>query len=239
MRELDFSVMEAKNNPSTLEKLIHQEEAYILKCASGICHHFITKSDDEWSVSLMAFCEAVNSYALEKGSFLPFCEMVIRRRLIDYIKSQTKYHSEVSTDPILFETEPEEDSEELSLRLSVAAQVSRQDNSDIKLEIAAANQRFAEYGFSFFDLSECSPHAAKTRRACANAVNYMLQNPLLLTDLISTKLLPLKIIEKNSKVPRKILERHRKYIIAAIEILSGDYPCLADYLRFIREGNDI
>jgi RNA polymerase sigma factor len=43
------------------------------------------------------------------------------------------------------------------------------------------------------------------------------------------------MIEKNTNVPRKILERHRKYIIAAIEILSGEYPYLADYLRYIRE----
>jgi RNA polymerase sigma factor len=43
------------------------------------------------------------------------------------------------------------------------------------------------------------------------------------------------MIEKNTHVPRKILERHRKYIIAAIEILSGEYPYLADYLRYIRE----
>jgi len=31
-------------------------------------------------------------------------------------------------------------------------------------------------------------------------------------------------------VPRKVLERHRKYIIAAVVILTGDYPGLTDYL---------
>ncbi len=51
----------------------------------------------------------------------------------------------------------------------------------------------------------------------------------------NTKLLPVKILEKNTKVPRKIIERHRKYIIAAIVILSGEYLELAEYLRYIRE----
>jgi RNA polymerase sigma factor len=46
------------------------------------------------------------------------------------------------------------------------------------------------------------------------------------------------MIEKNSQVPRKILERHRKYIVAAIEILSGEYPYLAEYLRYIREEKE-
>ena len=43
-----------------------------------------------------------------------------------------------------------------------------------------------------------------------------------------------KIIE-NTLLPRKILERHRNYIIAAVEILSGEYPLLAEYLSFIRK----
>ncbi len=235
MRELDSLALEAKSNPSVLEKLIRQQEGYILKCASKTCHRYVTKSDDEWSISLMAFTQAVENYDLDKGNFLSFVDLVIKRRLIDYIKSQKKYNSEVSVDPIVFDTEPEEESEDPALRIAVAEQVSKQDGNDLKLEIEAANAIFSEYGFSFFELSSCSPHAAKTRRACATAVNYMLSNTLLLNELRSTKQLPLKIIEKGSYVPRKILERHRKYIIAAIEILSGEYPYLADYLRYIRE----
>jgi len=49
------------------------------------------------------------------------------------------------------------------------------------------------------------------------------------------KLLPLKVLENNLKLPRKILERHRKYIIAGAEIISGDYPILSEYLKFIKE----
>jgi RNA polymerase sigma factor len=85
------------------------------------------------------------------------------------------------------------------------------------------------------DLTACSPHAQKTKSVCARAVNYVLDNQLLLNELRSKRKLPIITIEKNAKVPRKILERHRKYIIAAVEILSGEYPILAEYLRYIRE----
>ncbi len=235
MREIDSMALEAKNNPTLLDQLIRQQEYYILKCASKTCHRYITKSDDEWSIALMAFTQAIDDYNLEKGSFLSFVNLVIKRRLIDYIKSQTKFNLEVSVDPIIFDTEPEEDSENPSLQMAVAEQVSKQDSNDLKWEIEAVNLVFSEYGFSFYDLSECSPHATKTRKACATAVNYLLMNSLLLNELRTTKQLPLKMIEKSTHVPRKILERHRKYIIAAIEILSGEYPYLADYLRYIRE----
>jgi RNA polymerase sigma factor len=235
LRELDTLILNAKADPSVREKLIKQHEFYILKCASKVSHRYITKSDDEWSVSLMAFSSAVDSYELNKGSFLSFAELVIKRRLIDYMKSQGKYKTEVTVDPIVFDTEPEEEGEDAAIRMAVANQVSKQDRGDLKLEIEEANKTFSKYGFSFFDLSECSPRAGKTKNACAKAVNYVLLNPLLITDLRNTKQLSLKVIENNTHVPRKILERHRKYIIAAIEILSGEYPYLAEYLRYVRE----
>jgi RNA polymerase sigma factor len=235
MREIDSMALQAKNNPSLLDNLIRHQEYYILKCASKTCRRYITKSDDEWSIALLAFTQAIDDYNLEKGSFLSFVNLVIKRRLIDYIKSQTKFNSEVTVDPIIFDTEPEEENDDPSLHMAVAEQVSKQDPNDLKWEIEAANLVFSEYGFSFYELSACSPHAAKTRKSCATAINYLLQNTLLLNELQTTKLLPLKTIEKNTHVPRKILERHRKYIIAAIEILSGEYPYLADYLRYIRE----
>jgi RNA polymerase sigma factor len=235
MRELDSLVLKAKTDMKVLEDLIGQNEFTILRCASKVTNRYITKSDDEWSIALLAFHQAIESYELEKGSFLSFAELIIKRRLIDYIRSQGKYNSEVPIDPILFDTEPEEEEDNASIRLAVAEQVSKQDSGDLKLEIAAANGTFLEYGFSFYDLSSCSPQAKKTRTACAKAVNYMLRNQLLLVELRKTKQLPIKIIENNAKVPRKILERHRKYIIAAIEILSGGYPYLAEYLRYIRE----
>ena len=238
LRKFDTLALEAKENPFVLEMLIKQHEFYILKCASKTCHRYITKSDDEWSVSLLAYTQAVENYALDKGSFLTFVKLVIHRRLIDYSKSQWKYNSEVSVDPIVFDAEPEDEGEDLSVRMAVAEQVSKQDSGNLKLEIAEANVKFLEYGFSFFELSKCSPHAGKTKKACAKAISFMLSNPVLINDLRSSKQLTIKIIEKNTLIPRKILERHRKYIIAAIEILSGDYPYLAEYLRYIREENE-
>lgn len=59
MRELDALVLDAKRDPSVLEVLVKQQEYYILKCASKTCHRYITKSDDEWSIALMAFTQAI------------------------------------------------------------------------------------------------------------------------------------------------------------------------------------
>ena len=116
------------------------------------------------------------------------------------------------------------------------AQSSSPETTPLQDEIAALQQLLSGYGFSFFDLADCSPKAEKTKRACANAVAAILSDRDLLAKMRSSKTLPMKELEKASRVPRKILDRHRKYIIAAIEILNGEYPLLAEYMSYIRKA---
>jgi RNA polymerase sigma factor len=231
--------VEAAADERKLDRFLEQNEAYIIKCASKTARRYLTKSDEEWSLAQIAFTEAVRSYNLEKGSFYGFAELVIRRKLIDYHRAQSKYALEQTVDPAVFSSDPEDDVEDVySVRRAIANQASGDETESIRLEIEAANALFKEYGFSFYDLADCSPKSRKTKQSCAVAVNYLLKNPLLVSEMRNSKKLLINLIEKGSGIPRKILERHRKYIIAATEILYGDYPYLAEYLKFIRKETD-
>lgn len=235
LREIDNMAEESKTDEKIMEKFIAQNEFFILKCASSVARNYVSKSDDEWPVALLAFTEAVKNYSMEKGSFFNFAELVMRRRLIDFIRSQSRYSSEISVSPSLFNFDADDDEDEMNIKIEVSEKVSHTTDNSLNLEIELANEIFSSYGFSFFDLVDYSPKAKKTKSACARAVVYILDNPILVSNMKVKKLLPIKVIENNAKIPRKILERHRKYIIAAVEILSGDFPYLADYIRFIRE----
>jgi len=141
----------------------------------------------------------------------------------------------VLVSPAAFDSDIEEDDIDLNIKLEVSKKISVATDDSIKLEIEAATAVFAGYGFSFFELADFSPKAEKTKKACAKAVAYIVKNPELMREMQATKQLPAKAVVENTGLPRKILERHRKYIIAAAEIISGDYPCLANYMRYIRE----
>ncbi|HIU31286.1 MAG TPA: RNA polymerase subunit sigma [Candidatus Caccousia avistercoris] len=217
-----------------LERLIAENEQFILRAASAVSRRYITKGDDEWSIALLAFTEAAQSLDPEKSSLRHFAQVVIRRRLTDYFRKQGR-GQELSVDPAVFESDPSEETEDLALRMAVAKQTARTEDRTLKEEIEAANQEFGSMGFSFFDLADCSPRAAKTKESCARAVNALLDTPVLYETLRHSGQLPVKALEEKSGVPRKLLDRHRKYIIAAAVILSGDYPGLAEYMRFIRK----
>ncbi|WP_283606981.1 sigma factor [Faecalispora anaeroviscerum] len=235
MNETDQLAVKAAADVAYLELLVKRNEFFILKCASSSVHRYITKSDDEWAIALHAFSLAVKDYTPERGRFLSFCEMVIRRKMIDYLRTQSKYHEEISVSPTVFDSPPEEEEDDVVLRTEVSQKIAVITDDSIRLEIDAVSKTLTEYGFSFFDLTGNSPKADKTKTACAKAVAYLVKNPILLNNMRESKLLPIKQVSNESGVPRKILERHRKYIIAAAEIITGDYPCLADYMLYIRK----
>ena len=217
MRELDQIVVNVANDSQQLEEFIKQHEFFILQKASKFAKRYVSKNDDEWSIALTAFSEAIKKYDYGRGSFISFAELIIHRSLVDYYRVKARQSAEIQVE-----------------RIEDNVVIEYNDNN-LKLEIEAINQVLTSYGFSFMDLVECSPKANKTKAACTKAVVYLLDKPMLIKEMKSSRQLPVKIIDKNSGVPRKIIERHRKYIIAAVEVLDGDYPYLSEYLSHIKE----
>ncbi|MBQ9347049.1 MAG: RNA polymerase subunit sigma [Oscillibacter sp.] len=240
MEQLELEVLEAKKDEARLSELIAGNKQWILRCASETTRRYITDSDDEWSIALMAFSEAVQNYVPEKGLFRGFAAVVIRRRILDYLRKENRHMAETSVEPAAFEGGMEEPAGvDLQVQKQVA-QTSTENQADdlaarTREEIAEAQALFRPYGFSFYDLADCSPRAEKTKRSCALAVRALLDDPELMARLRRTGALPMRDLSSDSRVPRKILDRHRRYIIAAAELLSGDFPILSAYMDYIRK----
>lgn len=229
-------IQSAKTDESSLEQLIISNTEFILKVASGVTRTYIDKSADEWSIGLSAFVEAVNAYSKDKGNFHAFASLVIKRRITDLLRKGNRTKNEISVAPSVFNGNYDDsDDVDKGLQSDIIKKISYRVNDDIKYEIEAISQTLALYNFSFMDLTDCSPKVQKTKEACGRAVGAILSNRELIESIRRNKTLPIKILEKNYKLHRKILERHRKYIIAVVEILLGDYPYLMDYVKFIKE----
>ncbi len=243
MDETEQKALAAKTDERQFNELVESHKAWMLRLASETTHRYVTDGDDEWSVALMAFHEAVQSYDESKGSFRGLAAMVIRRRIVDYLRTEGRHADELSITPAAFEDALEEDEAggvNLAVRRRVAEEAEAAPDGDAsgaaRAEIAEVQGILALYGFSFFDLAEASPKAEKTKQSCAQAVRTLLAAALLMAQMRLKRLLPIRELSEASGVVRKILERHRKYIIAAAEILDGDFPILGEYLSFIKRG---
>ena len=230
-------VMEAAKNEELFNKLLEKNRRFIIKCAFKTTKRYITTSDDEWSIALTAFSDAVYSFNVERGSFHRYAERVIGNRLLDYYRSQRRHRCEWSVSPEALEGESDFTKGEKA-DIPVDKVLDRCSKSDIAYEIEAVSCELKSYGISFLDLAECSPRSQKTKAACKKAVRSILETPGLIEEIRQSKLLPIKKIQNNTGLPRKSLEHHRKYIIAVVEILSGEYPYLAEYVSYIRKAGD-
>ena len=243
MDALREQALAAKTDEGQFEALVKSNKQWILRVAGDAAGHYVTDSDDEWSVALLAFHEAVQTYDTEKGSFRALASVVIRRRILDYLRSEGRHSAEISVMPGAFDGELDEE-EAAGVNLRVQQKVAADSLTDpaaeraqrAREEIEGMQQVLGAYGFSFFDLAECSPKAEKTKKSCGQAVRTLIASVVLMALMRLKHLLPIKELSAESGVVRKILERHRKYIIAAAEILDGDFPILASYMEFIRKG---
>jgi len=226
-------IIAAKYDDTLLGELIAENKRFILKSASAASGSYIERTNDIWSVALIAFMQSVREYDEEKGEFYSFSALVIKRRIIEYFRKQNKYQSEKLYPGDAFEMEYSEDEARTSLPECAREQLSVNEDRALKYEIEALSEVLRGFGFDFFDLAEAVPKADKTKKACAKAVNAMLSEPALLLVMKEKNYLPIKVLQEKSKVPRKLLERHRKYIITASIIICDDYPHLAEYLHFI------
>lgn len=213
----------SKEGEDAFAKLARKKESHCLYIAYQVTGRYITKSDEEWSITLLALHEAVKKYVPGKGGFTAFADLVIRRRLIDFIRSQVA-RRETATDFDHFDE-----------RLLHEGTSMEEMKAMLRLEIEELTDRLKNYGVSFGELVDVSPKARKTRRACGKIINVMMDHQELILLMRKTKSLPGKKIEEYSSVPQKIIDRHRKYIIAAVEISAGDFPYLQEYLKEIRK----
>lgn len=226
---LEERVLSLQRSRGDASLLIEEYMPFIASCASKQVGKRIGPQQDELSIAMSAFHEAIQTFDKKKGTFLPFASLVVRHRLIDFARGSGAAKEEIPFSSLSSGSDQEQEPFEV-------ADSSQQDRRDITQEIEALSAELRAFGISFDDLADASPRSDKTRKACASAVRALLGNHLAFTKATSSGTLPMVYLSKTCDLPRKTLDRHRKYILAAAVILAHDYPCLSQYVGYISGG---
>ncbi|QQE77462.1 RNA polymerase sigma-I factor [Alicyclobacillus sp. SO9] len=214
------------------EKILTQYRPFVLRVASQVAGRYIDmQRDDEYSIALMAMNEAIDNVDISKSSFLNFSETVIRRRLIDYFRSQKSQSQGIPWTE--FDVTDDEDNvvNYAETTTSLQAYEVEEERGARKLEIDDFSQILSHYGLSFGDLVAASPKHQDARDTAMGIAQLIASDNELLEYVKKKKTLPMKRLEQHVTVSRKTLERQRKYILAITVLLDGDYPMLREYIR--------
>jgi RNA polymerase sigma factor len=118
----------------------------------------------------------------------------------------------------------------VEVKTSVEAHEQAQEQAQRQQEIEEYAKLLAEFGLSFTDLVEVSPKHQDARRNAIQVARIVAQDEAMRQYVFERKALPLKWLEDRARVSRKTMERQRKYILAIVLLLCGDFQYLKAYI---------
>lgn len=230
---LDETIKEIKLGNSQLkELLIENYKPFILKCVSKSSKKFIdTYNSEEYSIGLIAFNEAIECYEENKNAhFLTFAEMVIDRRVKNYLKKEQKHKNVI---PITNYLSNEDQGMNI---IENDSMIIHFDQVETRSEIEQFKRDLGKFDIRFEDLINVSPKHKDARISCIKIAKFIISDKSLLTRLVEKKNLPVKDIMNNIDVSERTLERNRKYIIAACLVLKSDLEIVKGFLLDLGGG---
>lgn len=227
---LDERVEKAKKDQEELNKLIEDYKPFIASVLHKKTGKFFEYGyDDELTVGMMAFKEAIEAYDKSKGKFLTFAKHVIILRNIDHYRKSEKLKDRLC----LQEISAGEDETESNAMTSKAIEEyeNNKENELRKLEILEYKKELKKWGIEFSELVQVSPKQENLKRLYKDVAQFIVAEPEVLNRLIQVKRLPIKEIQRNMFIHRKKIERGRLYIIALVIVLIGEYEVIKEYIN--------
>lgn len=239
-KTLEARVAQARSGDDRArEDLIRDYTPFILKTASSVARRYLVMGrDDEVSVALAAFNEAINCYTSNEPGFLPFAATVIRRRLTDYYRKLNK----IPETPLSSLTSEDDngtrqvDTEALECYELDAWEAALERRDDIE----RWKKMLADFGISLSNLVRRAPRHEDARVRAMRIAVLVASDPELRARFMRDRRLPveeiMKALPESGQVSRKTLERHREYISALALVAAGDFPSLREFLGITLDG---
>lgn len=213
------------------DQLLRDFMPYILKIASRATGRYLRPGiDEEISVALLAFNEAIDSFQNSKGGFLGFAETVVRRRLVDYFRRSKSSSRELTWTDLEVEDQEGEVRSPAMDRVAEIAWASAEDEQRRRYEIEEFQEVLVEYGISFQELAQGCPKHRDARERAIDIARLVAEDPAMRASVVDRHELPLKLLATRPGIRRKTVERHRRYIMAVVLVLINDFPYLKDYV---------
>jgi RNA polymerase sigma factor len=214
-KELLFQAREG--NDLVRERLIRRYKPTIINTVGHVCKRYITWSDEESSIGLLAFNRAIDTYDSTAGrTFLNYVYLLIQRDLVDHFRrEQRQKHASFDYSP----NEVDVSTSTIEIKKSIESyQVSAQ-SSELVEEILELDQALAQYGISFEELEGVSPKHKETRYTLMEMAKEFIKEEDLVHHFLKKHRFPTTLFTKKTGHSTKTIERFRKYLITLVLLL--------------------
>lgn len=204
-----------KKDENDMNNLIQDYQPFIIKTISEIKNEYVQiENNEEISIGLMAFHEAIGRYDLNKGNFLSFAKLMIASRLKNYWEKENK-NKNVSLDEV---------------GNNVVSIMFNQDN-ELKQEIDLFEEELQKFGIDFEYLVEHTPKHRDTKEKAIEIAEKTSKEKDLTDHLYNKKRLPVTKMAQRFLVSIKIIKRSKQFIIAVIIIILKKFRIIGEFVK--------
>ena len=209
------------NENTSVNELIENHMPFIIKSISDVTGRYVScENDEELSVGLLGFHEAIERYDNEKGHFLSFAKLVIGSRIKNYLKSENK-HQHSSLEELL----------DKGVEIKDEYLEQKEDNSILVEEITRLKTEISSFGFTLEDLVNEAPKQQATRKNAISLSEEISKDEEFTSFMYVKKRLPIKRIVLKFSVTEKVIKRSKRFIISVVIIIDKNFSILKDWIR--------
>ncbi|WP_315074435.1 RNA polymerase sigma factor SigI [uncultured Clostridium sp.] len=204
-----------------VNELIEKHMPFIIKSISDVTGRYVScENDEELSVGLLGFHEAIERYDNEKGHFLSFAKLVIGSRIKNYLKGENR-HQHSSLDELV----------DKGLDIKDEYFEPKEDNSILIDEINKLKNEISSFGFTLEDLVSEAPKQQATRKNAIILSEEISREEEFTSFMYLKKRLPIKRIVLKFSVTEKVIKRSKKFIISVVIIIDKRLNALRNWIR--------
>ncbi|MDD2533121.1 MAG: sigma factor [Eubacteriales bacterium] len=208
-----------RQDPHEADRIVTAYQPFILKTVSSLAGRFIeVENDDEYSIGLHAFYEAMQRFSLQNGHFLSFARLVMASRIKTFWRKNNKTFA-LNLDDL--------EISDASIR-DLTGELSMAD------DIILFARQLQVFGLTLMDLVQGSPKHRDTRQALLQIAKRLSNSEDLLAFLFQKKRLPIQAMAKRFHVSGKIIKNHKPFLIAMTIIFANPHSEIADWLKWVQ-----
>ena len=202
-----------------LDQLVKQHMAFLIRTVSHFTGRYVSvENDEEFSIALMAFTEAVTKYNEDRGNFLGFAKLVIESRLKTYLGKKRNESSEVSLEAM------QEDGIDF-------AEEKKEDNSSLHEEIIQYREELLLFGLTLEILADRAPKHSDTRKRAVTVAETASEDKETVEETYLKKKLPIRKVARLSNVTEKIVKGSKEFILSVLIIFVKQFPGLVYWIK--------
>lgn len=221
--ELDsiISNLDFEKDKEKINLLIEDYQPFILNTISNLKNEYIqVENDEEVSIGLMAFTEAMHRYDKNKGRFLSYAQLVITSRVKTFWEKEQK-NKHYCIDEL----------ENSNLNKS-----NSHEEINLREEILIFEEELNRFGIDFEDLIDASPKHKDTRERAIDIALKTSNEKDLVNHIYEKKRLPITKISERFLVSVKIIKKSKVFIMASIIVIVNNYNNILNWIKDSNKG---